>query len=193
MTNPVCWLTRRRLGAYRDGELAPAARARTAAHLARCGACTAELASFGRLAAALELDTPEPAAAVWDAFWPQVRARLAVADLEPEPEPASRRVWTPVLARPGLSFGSAVAVAAVVVLAVFGPWRAAQVPEPPKVVQAPSPAPTAPAPRAVIPVSVPPVVVHSVETAPDSSAMVFSPPDADVTVVWVFGLEGTEI
>jgi len=36
-------------------------------------------------------------------------------------------------------------------------------------------------------------VVQSVETAdPQSSVMVYTNPDSDVTVVWVFGLENTE-
>jgi hypothetical protein len=36
------------------------------------------------------------------------------------------------------------------------------------------------------------VVVQSVETAdPQSSVMIFTNPDSDVTVVWVFGLEAT--
>lgn len=194
MTNLTCWLLRRRLGAYRDGELSPAARARTEAHLARCGRCAAELATLGRLAAALAIDLPEPPAAVWEAFWPGVRARLAVADVEPEPEPAPRRLWAPVLARPALAFGSAIAVAAVAVLALFGPWSATPVPEAPRLVQpSTAQAPTGVAPGGVVPVSFPPVVVQSVETAPDSSAMVFTNPESDVTVVWVFGLDRTEL
>lgn len=196
MTNPVCWLIRRRLGAYRDGELSPAGRARTEAHVARCGDCAAELASLARLRTALALEIAEPPAAAWDSFWPQVRARLATADLEPEPESVARRFWQPVVAHPSLAFGSAVAVAAVALLAVFGTWQSAPVREPPRIAEAPGPsvrAPLPPAPGSVIPASFPPVVVHSVETAPDSSAMVFTNPDADVTVVWVFGLEGTEI
>jgi Putative zinc-finger len=193
MTTPVCWMVRRRLGAYRDGELAPAARASTESHLARCGECAAELASLGRLRTALALELAEPSAATWDAFWPQVRARLAVTDVEPAPW----RLWPSILGRPSLAFGSAVAMAAVVLLAVFGPWQSIRPRETPRIAEAPRLTPgsvtPAPGPGGVIPVSHPAVVVHSVETAPDSSAMVFSNPDADVTVVWVFGLEPTDI
>ena len=181
MRNPVCWLTRRRLGAYRDGELGPAAGAKVEVHLARCPDCAADLAVLGRLRVALSLQIPEPPEAVWDAFWPQVRARMAAA------EPAPRGAWDPILAHPRLAFGSVVAAAALALLAVLAPWRSVTVPEAPKVAQSSMPG-------AVVPVAAPAVVVHSVETAaPDSSVMVFDNPAADVTVVWVFGLERTDI
>jgi hypothetical protein len=36
-------------------------------------------------------------------------------------------------------------------------------------------------------------MVHSVETAdPESSVMVYTNPESDMTVVWVFGLERTD-
>ncbi len=181
MRTPVCWLTRRRLGAYRDGDLGPAA-VKVEAHLARCSDCAADLAALGRLRAALSIQFPEPPEAVWDAFWPQVRARLAVA----APEPAPRRAWEPILAHPRLAFGSMVAAVALALLVVVAPWRSITVPEAPKLSQRPTPG-------AVVPAAAP-VVVQSVETAaPDSSVMVFESPEADVTVVWVFGLEPTEI
>jgi anti-sigma factor RsiW len=190
-------MIRRRLGAYRDGELAPTARTRTESHLARCGGCAAELAGLGRLRTALTLELAEPSAATWDAFWPQVRARLAVPEVEPAPAPAPRRLWQPILGHPSLAFGSTVAVAAIALLAVFGPWQSIRPGETPRIAEAPratsGPVTPAPGTGAVVPASHPGVVVQSVETAPDSSAMVFSNPDADVTVVWVFGLEATEI
>jgi len=167
---------RRRLGAYRDGELGPAARARIALHLEGCPACAAELAALGRLRVALAADVPELPAETWDAFWPQVRARLAA-------EPGRRRGWSwdwlsgPV-GWPRFAFASGLAAAlAVAALVLTGPGQ-----EGPKTPAVPTIA-WGPAPQQV--------VVQSVETAdPDSSVMVFTSAEADV--VWVFGLQRTE-
>jgi anti-sigma factor RsiW len=180
-----CWPIRPRLGAYHDGELSPPIRTRIEAHLARCRTCAAESRALASLHAALRAETPEPPEAVWDAFWPQVRMRLQAA---PEPEPAWWRAWRPVLARPRLALGSALAAAALAVLAVVAPWQrlehhgplTASAPTVAGGVPAAGPAPTY-------------AVVQSVETAdPQSSVMVYTNPESDVTVVWVFGLENTE-
>jgi anti-sigma factor RsiW len=190
MTNPVCWLIRQRLGAFQDGELGPAARAKTSAHLTRCTACAGELAGLRRLRAALAVPAPEPGEAVWDAFWPQVRARLAAAS----EEPAARRAgWLPTGRPWQLAFGSTLAAVALGILAVLAPWQPA--PERPgQRPAAPGQTPvasTVPAPEPGKPL---PVVVQSVETAdPQSSVMVFTNPESDVTVVWVFGLQHTDI
>jgi hypothetical protein len=138
-----------------------------------------------RLGAALALEAPDPGNAVWDAFWPQVRARMAAAG--PAEDAALARPawsWGSVLGVRRLAFGSALAAVALAVV-VLAPW---QRPEPLAPVT-----PVAPVVTQVVP---PPqdsdVVVQSVETAdPQSSVMVFSNPDAEVTVVWVFGLERT--
>jgi anti-sigma factor RsiW len=180
MPNPLCWLIRRRLDAYQDGELGPAARSRTAGHLARCAGCAAEAASLEKLGAALAVEAPEPDEAVWDAFWPQVRARMAVAGPAEDAELA-RPAWTwrSVLGARRLVYVSALAAAALAV-AVLGPWEFTTVEPPREVAELPQPSP--------------PVVVQSVETDdPQSSVMVFNHPDQDMTVVWVFGLERTEI
>ena len=79
----ICWLTKRRLDAYEDGELASGARDRVRVHLDRCGACAAELSQLRQLRAMLTGEVAEPAEPIWDAFWPQVRARLAAP---PAPE-----------------------------------------------------------------------------------------------------------
>lgn len=188
MTNLVCWLIRPRLGAFQDGELGPAARARTSAHLAGCAACAAELAGLRRLRAALAVSAPEPAEATWNTFWPQVRARIAAAPAEaPAGRQAASVPWGPWR----LAFGSTLAAVALAVLAVLAPWQ----PAPERPVQAPVPpdrtASVVPAPEPARPL---PVVIQSVETAdPQSSVMVFTNPESDMTVVWVFGLERTDI
>jgi anti-sigma factor RsiW len=184
MRNPLCWLIRRRLGAYQDGELSSAARARTAGHLARCAGCAGEVRALERLGAALALEAPDPGDAVWDTFWPQVRARMAAAgpaDDAALPRPAWS--WGSLLGDRRLAFGSALAAGALAVV-VLAPW---QQPEQPLTPVAPV-VTVVPAP----PAQDSDVVVQSVETAdPQSSVMVFSNPDAEVTVVWVFGLERT--
>jgi anti-sigma factor RsiW len=184
-----CWLVRRRLSAYRDGELPPGGRLRVEAHLDRCGSCSGEVAQLNRLHAYLAgPEGPEVPTAVWDAFWPGVQARLG----EPVGAPApgrpriwAERLWGPVAAHPRLAFGSALAATAVAVLAVVAPWQGPA--DPPRVT------PVALAPGPAEPPSPPAAVVHSVETAdPQSDVMVFANPESDLTVVWVFGLPRTD-
>jgi anti-sigma factor RsiW len=185
MRNPLCWLIRRRLDAYQDGELSAAARARTAGHLARCAGCAGEVRALEKLAAALAVEAPEPADAVWDAFWPQVRARMATAGSAEDTAALRRPAWSwgAALGDRRLALGSALAAAALA-LVVLAPWRQPV----PVVSERANPPVVALQPQEAT------VVVQSVETAdPQSSVMVFSNDDADVTVVWVFGLERTEI
>jgi hypothetical protein len=144
---------------------------------------------LGRLRAALideALDLPE---ARWDAFWPEVRARLAAAS--PVPAPAWRRRWADVGARPRLVLAPALAAAALAVLAVLAPWQRAP--------QAPS---SAGGPGGGVgvqtagldPAALDEVVFQSIETAdPETPVMVYASPDSDVTVLWVFGLERTGV
>ncbi len=178
MPSFVCRLIRRRLGAFQDGELGAAARAKTSAHLARCPGCAAELAGLGRFRGALTSAMPAPPEAVWDAFWPQVRARIAAAPTEERP--TLRAVWPPLFGAGRFAFGSALAAVALAVIAIVAPWQPEPIrPESPAIALAPTPAT---------------VVVQSVETAdPQSSVMVYTNPESDVTVVWVFGLEPTDI
>jgi anti-sigma factor RsiW len=198
MTNPICWLTRRRLGAYQDGELPPGARARVEGHVAGCAGCAGELRALEQLHAALAVSPPEVPAAVWDAFWPQVRSRLAT---EPVTRPAAGWGWIQEGAwgRRRVAVGTALAVAALGGLAILGPWQ--RVAERPVTGVAPvASAPGVSQPAGVTPVAAPAaealprqVLVQSVETGdPGSSVMVFSPADSDFDVLWVFGLQRTE-
>jgi anti-sigma factor RsiW len=192
MTTPICWLTRRRLGAYQDGELSPGARARVEGHVAGCAGCADELRALERLHAALAVPPPEVPDAVWDAFWPQVRSRLAA---EPVVRPAPGWGWIQegVWGRRRWAVGSALAVAALGGLAILAPWQ--------PVTEGPvAPAPAVSQPAGVATVGTPgaealpsQVLVQSVETGdPGSSVMVFSPADSDFDVLWVFGLQRTE-
>ena len=180
MTGLICWLTRRRLDAYQDGELAPAVRARTAAHLEGCPRCAGELQALGRLRTALGAEAPELPDGAWHAFWPQVRARLTTAEAESRRGWSWDWVWGPI-GWPRFAFASGLATLAVAAVLVAGPWHEA--PKGPAVPAIAWRSPASPVQQ---------VVVQSVETAdPDSSVMVFT--SADAEVVWVFGLQKTEI
>ena len=181
-----CWLIRRRLSGYRDDELSPGTRRRVDAHLQGCERCSRELATLNRVHAALALDVADPPEAVWTAFWPQVRDRIAVPA---RPEPVRRSLWAPSMARPRLGLAPALAAGALAVLAVVAPW---------------APPHESPAPGGTVGVetaSVQPtgldqdqVVIQSIETEdPDVPVMVYASPESDMTVLWVFGLPRTGV
>jgi hypothetical protein len=188
---PVCWFSRRYLGAYRDGELASLGRRWVGAHLERCRFCAGELADLERLHAALALDAPDPGEPVWAAFWPQVRERLAGPIVaEPVSAAAWWRAWGSMIGRPRLAFGSVAVVAALGVLAILAPWQDAG---PPTIPPVSVPAPGQPAPGAAEAPALAQVLIQSVETDdPQSAVMVFDSPESDVTVLWVFGLPPTD-
>jgi anti-sigma factor RsiW len=184
---PFCWLIRRQLGGYQDGELSPGARHRVAAHLQGCERCSRELGTFDRLHTALALDVADPPEAVWTAFWPQVRDRLATG--ASDPEPVRRSLWGPGTVRPRLGFAPALAAGALAVLAVVAPWQRA-----PHELSAPAPVAGGPESPGSQPAGLDQVVIQSVETEdPDVPVMVYASPESDVTVLWVFGLPRTGV
>jgi anti-sigma factor RsiW len=137
-------------------------------HLTGCARCRAELAQIERLSALLRAPVAEPPEAVWQAFWPRVRGRLVAAE-RARPLPWTVRWFPQALAHPRLALGSAALALAIVAL---GSWQGLQWIW----------SPAALTPREVI--------VQSVESAdPNSSVMVFSHPETELTVVWVFGLD----
>jgi anti-sigma factor RsiW len=181
--NPVCWLIRRRLGAYQDGELTAGRRQRVERHVGQCEACRGELAGLGRLRAALALDVAEPPEGMWVAFWPQVRARIATTP-SASADPAWRRIREVVPLRRRLALAPALAAGALAVVAVVAPWQ--RVPQ-----ETPTSGPTAPVAQLA---ALDEVVIQSIETEdPDVPVMVYASPDSDVTVLWVFGLEPTGV
>ncbi len=177
----ICWLVRRRLDAFHDGELTAPQRARLERHLGRCPGCAGEVQALRRLHEALaSASVAEPPEAVWAAFWPQVRTRLSGPSSDPEP--VWQRAWRAVTSHPRLALAPALAAASLAVLAVVAPWR-----------QPPPPAPgPAPASMAAQSAALDQVVIQSIETAdPDLPVMVYATPESDMTVLWVFGLERT--
>jgi anti-sigma factor RsiW len=185
---PFCWLIRGQLSGYRDGELSPGRRRRVEGHLRGCERCSKELATLDRLHAALTLAVADPPEAVWTAFWPQVRGRIAAPAARPE-EPVRRSLWGPVTARPRLGFAPALAACALAVLAVVAPWQRA-----PHPVSGPAPVAGGLESASVQPAGLDQVVIQSVETEdPDVPVMVYASPESDVTVLWVFGLPRTGV
>jgi anti-sigma factor RsiW len=177
----ICWLVRRWLDVYHDGELTPWRRARVERHLTRCTGCAGEVQALRRLREVLTTaSVAEPPEAVWAAFWPQVRTRLIGPS--PDPEPVWQRAWGAMTSHPRLVLAPAVAAASLAVLAVMAPWH-----------QTPSRAPgPAPASMSAPPATLDQVVIQSIETAdPDLPVMVYANPESDMTVLWVFGLERT--
>src|SRR5262249_47045662 len=157
-----CHFTQKRLDAFQDGELESSVRAKTEAHLARCSACAGDLAALGRLRAALAVPVAEPPDAVWDTFWPQVRARIAA---DPVQAPAARGAWLPSVGPWRLALGTALA-GALAVLVMVAPWQR----EPTRIALPPIETPRA------LPVTQA-AVVESVETGdPQSSVMVYTNP-----------------
>ena len=97
-TTPYCWLIRPRLGAYRDAELSDGARRRVEAHVGTCEPCSRELRLLDSFRTALTSVVADPPEAVWTAFWPQVRDRIAAPVTAPEP--TRPWLWTPSLGHP---------------------------------------------------------------------------------------------
>ena len=158
----TCFRTRRRLGAYLDGALDTEATRKAAAHVAGCARCQGEVDTLRRLKTGLRESLAAVIPTDWTGFWPGVLRgidRERRAGVTP-----ARQSWQGrrALAHPRMAFGGALA-AAVVASATL--WQ----------VLTPTPAPAEP------------VIVHAANTEhPGASVMVYSPPERDLAVVWVF-------
>jgi anti-sigma factor RsiW len=158
----TCLRTRRRIGAYLDGALEGAEAAAATRHLAECAACQRAADGLRRMKSLLERSlSPAAAEPDWTAFWPGIVRGIEDARREAHARPRSR--WR----ERRWALGSALG-AAVLVSVTLWQWQAGEVP--PSVEDA--------------------VVVSSADTDhPGGSVMVYHPPERDMTVVWVFGLE----
>jgi anti-sigma factor RsiW len=154
-----CYRTRRRLGAYLDQALADRESAKAAAHIAVCVRCRAEVESLRRLSVMLRQRMPSPALPDWTGFWEGIRRGIEAPRIE---APTSPR-W-----RPRFVVGTAGALAVAASLLVL--W------------QAPWPSLAPPAASAIS--------VSSADTDhPGGTVMVYSPPEQNFAVVWVFAEE----
>jgi anti-sigma factor RsiW len=155
----TCYLARRRLGAWLDGALDAGATRSTAAHVDGCDACRAEVAQLRRVRGLLQAHLT-PVAPDWTGFWQGIVRGIDAAGAE-------RRVESrPALWRSLRWALSGVATATVV--AAVAVWQFAL-----------GPAESA----AGVSVS------HAVTDDPRATVMVYTPPERDVAVVWVFDLE----
>jgi len=152
----TCYRTRRRIGAYLDAALGDRASSKAAAHIAGCSRCHAELVSLRRLSTMLRETSPAVALPDWMGFWEGVRRGIEV--------PAVVEVRTRPRWHPRLVAGTA---AALVVGASVILW---QFPRSPLTTQASAA-----------------ISVNSANTShPRRTVMVYSPPEKDLAVVWVF-------
>lgn len=160
-----CFYNRRRLERHLDG--APAARS-VEAHLGRCESCRAERDRLYRLHTLLQGSLTAPADPDWARFWPGVRTRILGERPEPLREAWWLPFWKPFWGHPRLAVGGVMAAVFALTLSF---WPGGEVAAPPAAWAAP-------------------VVVQDVATSdPHRGVMVYSNPDHDVTVIWVFDPE----
>ena len=155
-----CLWNRPRLERLVDGGLGPRAGRAATSHAARCPRCGGEVAQLTRLRLLVRSAAPDVADPEWAGFWPAVRVRIAGEASPPVRESWWLPFWKPVWGHPRVALGSLMVSSLALSLVLW-----------------PSP-PVALAAR---------VVVQDVSSAdPDRSVMVYSSPDDDVTVIWVF-------
>lgn len=152
----ICYRTRRRIGAYLDEALGDRESARAAAHIAVCVRCHAEVESLRRVSVMLRQGMPSPAPPDWTSFWEGIRRGIEA----PHVEAPARPRWRPRLV---VGTAGALAVAASLVVLWQGPWLSLT-------------------PRVASVIS-----VSSADTDhPGGTVMVYSPPERDLAVVWLF-------
>lgn len=152
-----CYRTRRRVSAYLDGVLGHRQSAFAVAHLATCARCRAELESLRHLSGALRRSAPSPVPPDWTGFWEGVRRGIEEALVETPVKTQPR--WRPRLV--------VAAAAALAVTVSVGVWQL------PRTTLAP------PADAAIS--------VSSADTDhPRGTVMIYSPPEKDLAVVWLF-------
>ena len=154
----TCYRTRRRIGAYLDDALGDRESSRAAAHIAVCARCHAEVAGFRRLTAMLRQSVPAVPAPEWTGFWEGIARRIEAPAPVVEVRPRPR--WRPRLVAASAAAAMAVGISVAVWQAPWSPFT----------------------PEAVAAIS-----VNSADTAhPNGTVMVYTPPEKDLAVVWLF-------
>ena len=160
MLSLACLWNRPRLERLVDGALGPRAGRAVTSHAARCPRCGGEVAQLNRLRLLVRSAAPEVAEPEWAGFWPAVRVRIASEAPQRVRESWWLPVWKPVWGHPRVALASVMVSSLALGLVLW---------------------PSTPVTLAA------PVVVQEVSSAdPDRSVMVYSSPDDDVTVIWVF-------
>jgi len=167
MTLRCLWI-RRRIGPYLDQTLSDSQAPRVAHHLNRCADCRESARRYERLITFIREAAIVPPEPVWAEFWPGIRARLVEAPPAGRRSVRAGRLAWPMGWLPRLAVGSAVVGLLLLGLVL---WRSGDQRE----------------------LSVPGIVVRALEvSSPHTSVMVFSPPEQEITVIWVFGLDPME-
>ncbi len=155
-----CLWNRPRLERLVDGALGPRAGRTVTAHAARCPRCGGEVAQLTRLRLLVRSAAPDVTDPDWAGFWPAVRVRIAGEAPRTVRQSWWLPVWKPVWGHPRVALGSLMVSSLALGLVLW---------------------PSTPVTLAA------PVVVQDVSSAdPNRSVMVYSSPDDDVTVIWVF-------
>ena len=164
MSRLGCLWNRPRLERLVDGALGPWMGRMATQHASRCSSCGPEVERLRRLRALIQSSQVEVADPDWSGFWPSVRTRIAQEVPRPVRDAWWLPYWKPVWGHPRMAL-SGIVVSTLAVALVMWPS-----------VHAPMSRPATAA-----------VEVQDVSTPdPERSVMVFSNPDDDVTVIWVF-------
>jgi anti-sigma factor RsiW len=153
----TCYRARRWLGAYLDGALTGADASWTERHLAGCPSCQHEVAELRRVKALVAAATAIPEPD-WTGFWPGI-VRGIDTDRQRVAVTPPRRTWRfwPQWALGGAAVGA-------LLIALFS-WQGGRLPLPAEAG----------------------VLVDAANTEqPGATVMVYTPPDRQMAVVWVF-------
>lgn len=168
MTLRCLWI-RRWIDAYLDRSLSEARARRVVQHLDGCPPCRESARRQERLVTLVRSAADEMAEPSWTGFWPGIRVRLlsegeTVGRLTHRRwVPHARPAW-PLGWLPRLALASAIAGVFVFSLAL---WRS----------------------DGRVDLPGPGIVVQALEAPdPETSVMVFSTPEHEMTVIWIFGL-----
>ncbi|HKW92882.1 MAG TPA: hypothetical protein VJX92_13360 [Methylomirabilota bacterium] len=158
-----CFWNRARLEGLVDGALSPRAQRAAGGHASRCHRCGPEVERLRRLRSLMRQSQAAVADPDWSGFWPAVRVRIATEAPRPIGESWWLPLWKPVWGHPRMALGGLLVSGLALALVIW------------------------PSTNVTTPVAMAPVVVQDVSTTdPDRGVMVYSSPDDDVTVIWVF-------
>jgi anti-sigma factor RsiW len=158
-----CLWNRSRLERLVDGALGPRTERMATSHASRCVDCGGEVARLRRLRSLVQGAQVPMVEPDWSGFWPSIRQRIATERPAPVRDPWWLLYWKPVWGHPRVALGGLVVSSLVAALVLWPSLETTKT------------------------ASAAPVQVQDVSAAdPDRSVMVYSNPDDDVTVIWVF-------
>ena len=155
-----CLWSRPRLERLVDGALGPRAGRWTTSHAARCARCGGEVEQLTRIRLLVRSAAPDVADPEWTGFWPAVRVRIASEAPRPVRESWWLPYWKPVWGHPRVALGSLMVSSLALGVMLW--------------------------PGAPVTLAAPVTVQEDSSADPNRSVMVYSSPDDDVTVIWVF-------